>query len=72
MPDSISAMHIWAGTEFWYQNIEILRSKLKFKNNADIEWNFTKFLLDKEGQVVCRVATNTPIKTLSGAISKLI
>ena len=23
-----SAKHIWAGTEFWYQNIEILWSKL--------------------------------------------
>ena len=49
----------------------------KQKNGAgtltnDIKWNFTKFLLDANGQVVCREATTTEMKKLSGPIEKLL
>ena len=38
----------------------------------DIKWNFTKFLIDAEGQVVCREATTPEIQKLSGPIEKLL
>jgi len=38
----------------------------------DIKWNFTKFLLDQDGQVVCRLGTATEMKKLSPEIAKLL
>ena len=37
-----------------------------------IKWNFTKFLVDKEGAVVERYAPNTEPKDIAGAIEKLL
>ena len=38
----------------------------------DIKWNFTKFLLDQNGQVVCRVGPQTEMRKLSKPIEKLL
>ena len=38
----------------------------------DIKWNFTKFLIDQDGQVVCRETTTTPAINLAPAIEKLL
>ena len=37
-----------------------------------IKWNFTKFLVDPEGNVVERYAPQTEPKELAGAIEKLL
>jgi glutathione peroxidase len=37
-----------------------------------IKWNFTKFLVDKDGDVVERYAPNVEPKDLTGAIEKLL
>jgi glutathione peroxidase len=37
-----------------------------------IKWNFTKFLIDGNGQVISRFAPNTTPESLSSAISKLL
>jgi glutathione peroxidase len=37
-----------------------------------IKWNFTKFLIDRNGQVVDRFAPTTKPEELSGAIEKLL
>jgi glutathione peroxidase len=37
-----------------------------------IKWNFTKFLVDPEGNVVARYAPQTEPKELAGAIEKLL
>src|SRR5215475_9043034 len=37
-----------------------------------IKWNFTKFLVDREGRVVRRFATATEPKKLAGAIERLL
>jgi glutathione peroxidase len=37
-----------------------------------IKWNFTKFLVDKNGKVVERFTPNTEPKDLAGAIEKLL
>ncbi len=40
-----------------------LKEQKKGKLNSNIKWNFTKFLLDREGNVVARYApTETPEK----------
>ena len=46
--------------------------EISLKNNADIEWNFTKFLLDQNGRVVSRVATDTAMITMTDAIATLL
>lgn len=38
----------------------------------DIKWNFTKFLLDQDGQVVLRLGTTSEMRKLSPEIAKLL
>ena len=38
----------------------------------DIKWNFTKFLLDQNGQVVARLGTATEMAKLAPEIAKLL
>jgi glutathione peroxidase len=37
-----------------------------------IKWNFTKFLVDRQGKVVTRYAPNTKPETLTGDIERLL
>jgi glutathione peroxidase len=37
-----------------------------------IKWNFTKFLLDRDGRVVARFAPSTPPRRLEAAIARLL
>ena len=41
-------------------------------NTKAIKWNFTKFLVDRQGNVVERFAPNTEPKDISAAIEKLL
>ena len=41
------------------------------KTESDIQWNFTKFLINKEGQVVARFAPTTEPKEFEQEITKL-
>lgn len=43
-----------------------------YKNNPDIKWNFTKFLIDREGNVVRRFEPTEKITEIEKAIEKLI
>lgn len=45
---------------------------LDFKNNADIKWNFTKFLVDREGNVVERFESTVEPKKISDKIAALL
>ena len=38
----------------------------------DIRWNFTKFLIDKEGNVIARFATNITAEEMDEHIAKLV
>ena len=42
-----------------------------YKNNSNIKWNFTKFLIDREGNIVKRFEP-TDIDNISGEIKKYI
>ncbi|MEG0843048.1 MAG: glutathione peroxidase, partial [Romboutsia sp.] len=41
-------------------------------NGDDIKWNFTKFLVDREGNVVARFAPTNDPETLENAIENLL
>lgn len=43
-----------------------------YKNNAEIKWNFTKFLVDRDGNVVARFEPTADMKDVREAVAKLI
>ena len=43
-----------------------------YANNPDIKWNFTKFLIDKEGNVIERYEPTTDCKVIEQDIIKLL
>lgn len=43
-----------------------------YKNNSSIKWNFTKFLVDREGNVVARFEPMTSLKKLKDKIKEVI
>jgi len=43
-----------------------------YKNSADIKWNFTKFLIDKEGNVVKRFEPTADMKDVEAEVKKLL
>ena len=43
-----------------------------FKNNANIKWNFTKFLVDRQGNVVQRYESTVEPKKIADDIEKLL
>ncbi len=43
-----------------------------FKNNAEIKWNFTKFLVDREGNVVDRFEPTSNMKEVDKAVAALL
>lgn len=55
----------------------ILDKRLKekdpdYKSKSDVKWNFTKFLIDKEGNVVYRFEPTSPIFEVEEKISALL
>ncbi len=56
---------------------DLLDTKLRekdpnFDKNPDIKWNFTKFLVDREGKVVARFEPVVPMAEIESAILKLL
>lgn len=43
-----------------------------YKNNPEIKWNFTKFLVDREGNVVARFEPTEDMKKVAEAVGGLI
>lgn len=43
-----------------------------YKNNPAIKWNFTKFLVDREGKVVARFEPTYDMKKVEAAVEELI
>ncbi len=54
------------------KDAEPLYVYLKEQKPGRIEWNFAKFLIDKEGNVVERVASKTKPETMAESIEKLL
>ncbi|MBO6163546.1 MAG: glutathione peroxidase [Lachnospiraceae bacterium] len=43
-----------------------------YKNNGNIKWNFTKFLVDREGNVVARFEPTKDMKKVKAEVEKLL
>ena len=43
-----------------------------YKNNPEIKWNFTKFIIDRKGEVVARFEPTTDMKTVRECVEKLV
>ena len=43
-----------------------------YKNNSNIKWNFTKFLVDREGNVVARFESTVAPEKIEEEIVKLL
>ena len=43
-----------------------------YKNNPDIKWNFTKFVIDRQGEVVARFEKKKKMEDLEACVKKLI
>jgi glutathione peroxidase len=59
-----------AGTHPLYRHLKAARRG--FLWTKAIKWNFTKFLVSREGEVVARFGTSTKPEALTGAIEKLL
>jgi glutathione peroxidase len=49
-----------------------LKTEAPGEGDGEIEWNFTKFLIDREGRVDGRFPTPTPPQDLAGPIEALL
>ena len=43
-----------------------------FKNNPEIKWNFTKFVVDKSGEVVARFEPTASMKKVAQFIDEIM
>ena len=43
-----------------------------YKNNPEIKWNFTKFVIDREGNVVARFEPTASMKEVSACVQKYL
>lgn len=43
-----------------------------YKNNGKIKWNFTKFLISKDGEILKRFEPNEPMKNVEEAVEKAL
>lgn len=43
-----------------------------YKNNANVKWNFTKFLIDREGNIVARFEPTTDVKIVKKRVEELL
>ena len=44
----------------------------EYGKNPDIKWNFTKFLIDRQGNVVRRFEPTDPMSAVNDAIEALL
>ena len=43
-----------------------------YKNNSKIKWNFTKFLIDREGNIVARIEPTTAMKEVKKQVEAVL
>lgn len=60
------------GVKAMAMNTMLKKIDKDFKNNPDIKWNFTKFVVDREGNVVARFEPTADMKELAKCVESLI
>ena len=43
-----------------------------YKNNPEIKWNFTKFVIDRNGEVVARFEPTADMKKVEACVASLL
>ncbi|MBQ6933833.1 MAG: glutathione peroxidase [Clostridia bacterium] len=43
-----------------------------YKNNGDVKWNFTKFLIDREGNIISRFEPTEPMKEVMKKVEQAV
>lgn len=43
-----------------------------YKNNGNVKWNFTKFLIDRDGNIAGRFEPTEPMKDVAEAVKKIL
>ena len=56
------------GPKAQYMDEKLTQLDPDYKKNPDIKWNFTKFLIDKEGQVVARFEPTQSLKFVENVV----
>ena len=51
---------------------KLQRINLDYANTPDIKWNFTKFLIDRNGKVVARFEPTEDIKVVEKHVKELL
>ena len=52
----------------WGMSVLLRQRDWNYKDNPDIKWNFTKFLIDRKGSVVDRFEPTASMNLLEGRI----
>lgn len=60
------------GVKAMAMSVVLKKADKDYKNNPDIKWNFTKFVIDKDGNVVTRFEPTESMKELEKLVSSLI
>lgn len=53
-------------------NVLLKKIDKDYKNNSEIKWNFTKFVVDRNGNVVARFEPTTDMKELEKYVGTLL
>lgn len=61
-----------AGFTNFLLKISAKKADKHYKDNSDIKWNFTKFLIDSDGNIVERYEPTEPIEKIKAKIQELI
>ena len=48
------------------------RTHPDYKETSDVKWNFTKFLVDREGNVVARFEPTADMESVEKAVKNLL
>ena len=43
-----------------------------YKNNGNIKWNFTKFLIDREGEIAARFEPTADLKDVKAKVEEVL
>ncbi|MCD7724592.1 MAG: glutathione peroxidase, partial [Clostridiales bacterium] len=55
----------------WIESM-LERTNPNYREDADIKWNFTKFLIDREGNVIARFEPTEDMDVVENAIKALL
>ena len=50
----------------------LLKQDSEYEKNSDIKWNFTKFLINRDGDVVARFEPTTDLKVIQKKVEELL